>query len=576
MAWDAETAGLLLQIRNLGRRKDWQRILQVLGALGKRLQSIHVSVAMTELEKCGAWQLALSLLGHTQTDQITFNTAISICMRLAMWQQALTTLALMGSRHVQSDVVSCSAAIKACESASQWRAVLDILADMPARTIAPNVVTYSTAISACGKAALWTRALALLSEMHRTRPNLISWNSAVSSCANAMEWRRALELLMASSASIQPDTITYNACAAACQKAVCWKLATGLVGEMRRAAAVPSTVTYNSCIACSSWARQVALRDAIGHAGLQISGATLVAMSFRSWRSGLKALSARQLDAQCAGAAARTLAVSGAWVRALLAGIENQFMRNGAIASCQRSNQWATALCLLYQRSFVADVVSYNSAISDTFTWAAVCHMVASLCSRGLQPSLISQNSVLSACGKGGQWSLALLRLAMLTTPSTVSCNAAISACEERGFWDQALASLTALPRAEVQADIVGFSAAVSACEKAGRWKCALGVLKSLGALVANLVFCNAVTSACESAGKWPHAFWNVQSLRSQSLQTDVLSYSGAISAAEKAGKWELPVLILAGLESAQLQVDDMCFGAAISACQRAERDRWG
>ena len=292
------------------------------------------------------------------------------------------------------------------------------------------------------EAALWTRALALLSEMHRTRPNLISWNSAVSSCANAMEWRRALELLMASSASIQPDTITYNACAAACQKAglsnsaernteilgfplvplstptnsgtvrlstnatpvsferrvegraalaqaVCWKLATGLVGEMRRAAAVPSTVTYNSCIACSSWARQVALRDAIGHAGLQISGATLVAMSFRSWRSGLKALSARQLDAQCAGAAARTLAVSGAWVRALLAGIENQFMRNGAIASCQRSNQWATALCLLYQRSFVADVVSYNSAISDTFTWAAVCHMVASLCSRGLQPSLI-------------------------------------------------------------------------------------------------------------------------------------------------------------------------------------------
>ena len=34
---------------------------------------------------------------------------------------------------------------------------------------------------------------------------------------------------------------------------------------------------------------------------------------------------------------------------------------------------------------------------------------------------------------------------------------------------------------------------------QAGRWKCALGVLKSLGALVANLVFCNAVTSACEA-----------------------------------------------------------------------------
>ena len=56
-----------------------------------------------------------------------------------------------------------------------------------------------------------------------------------------------------------------------------------------------------------------------------------------------------------------------------------------------------------------------------------------------LLPDVISSNSVISACGKGGRWQRAPGFIAGKRPkdllPSVISCSSVISACEKGGQW---------------------------------------------------------------------------------------------------------------------------------------------
>ena len=94
-------------------------------------------------------------------------------------------------------------------------------------------------------------------------------------------------------------------------------------------------------------------------------------------------------------------------------------------------------------------------------------------------PDVVSYSAGISACGKGGEWQMALLLLSQMPEAGVardeISFNAGISACEKGGEWQMALYLLSQMPAAEVVPDQISFSAGISACKE--RWRVADGTV---------------------------------------------------------------------------------------------------
>ncbi|CAE8614947.1 unnamed protein product, partial [Polarella glacialis] len=86
-----------------------------------------------------------------EPDVISYNAAMSACVKAGQWQLALGLLSLMPL----FDRISCSIAISACASAAQWKPALELLKNMPELRIFPNVISYSAAITSCEKGGQW-------------------------------------------------------------------------------------------------------------------------------------------------------------------------------------------------------------------------------------------------------------------------------------------------------------------------------------------------------------------------------------------------------------------------------------
>ena len=121
-------------------------------------------------------------------------------------------------------------------------------------------------------------------------------------------------------------------------------------------------------------------------------------------------------------------------------------------------------------------------------------------------PNTVSYNSLISACGTGFQWELALHVLGDMRAPK----------------------------------DRLSFSSAITACEKVGRWVIALSLLVQLSILQRpDAIAYNSAVSVCENAGQWKQAGQLLVCMRASRVMPTVVTYSAVISACAKAQQWQ-------------------------------------
>ncbi|CAJ1398060.1 unnamed protein product [Effrenium voratum] len=202
-----------------------------------------------------------------------------------------------------------------------------------------------------------------------------------------------------------------------------------------------------------------------------------------------------------------------------------------AIGACGRSGQWGMALQLL--RLAPAEAPAYGGAIN--------------------------------ACRKAGHWRVAIALLEEMATKevqaNVIAYSAAMSSCGAQ--WTVALTLLDVVTR-DLQVDVITYSSAISSCEKAQQWQRALSLLEEMERceLIPNVISRNAAMAACAGAGQW------LMSLVLLDGDTDAVSFETAVNACGKASQWERSLMLLDEMQARHLRRSLLAFGAAVSGCE--------
>eukprot|EP00435_Cladocopium_sp_Y103_P064751 s145_g26.t1 len=192
---------------------------------------------------------------------------------------------------------------------------------------------------------------------------------------------------------------------------------------------------------------------------------------------------------------------------------------NATMSVLEKSSQWHTALGLMSQLATLAveaDTISYNSLLSGlaaSKNWRDAMHLAQVMEDTGVLPSSITSNSLIDALP---QWPKAMQLLKQLPARrrTLVTYNSLISACSSSGplgpFWTpaahepngpiQSAWPLAASSSLQVQPDVISYNATISACEKSCAWRLPLHFLQQV---VADVMSCSGAICACQKVRDW-------------------------------------------------------------------------
>eukprot|EP00438_Fugacium_kawagutii_P003513 Skav229082 [mRNA] locus=scaffold157:194399:195664:- [translate_table: standard] len=191
-------------------------------------------------------------------------------------------------------------------------------------------------------------------------------------------------------------------------------------------------------------------------------------------------------------------------------------------------------------------------------------------------PTVVSYNSLISACEKGSEWQRAFHCFESIShaklSPTIVSYGAAISALAKVGFWRDALFLSNSMQDGKITPDVKSYSACITSCERAAEWRRALDFFQNMCdfRLRPNLVSFNAIISACQKAGQWQRALAIFHGLPGADLRPDLVSYSALISSLERASLWQWASWYFHCLKTSAISPDVISYNATISACGAA------
>lgn len=213
--------------------------------------ALSACVRCSQPQAAGTLRRSMGLAG-IKPDIVTYNTLAGLQVAGDAQQRVL---AEMNSLRLQPDVRTYNPMISACAESKDWEGALKLLHQMDRAAIPPDVITFNRLLSVCEASGQWELALELLSTMgaRGLQPDLTSFNSAISACAAGRAWESAVQLLQSMKQyGPAPDVISYNAAIAACAKAAKWDWALGLLGEIDRQGLLPDDISFNSAMnACS-------------------------------------------------------------------------------------------------------------------------------------------------------------------------------------------------------------------------------------------------------------------------------------------------------------------------------------
>lgn len=215
-------------------------------------------------------------------------------------------------------------------------------------------------------------------------------------------------------------------------------------------------------------------------------------------------------------------------------------------SSLLSKTDWRSSIALFHdmkQLSVSSNLVTFGALISACERqqeWLHALELKDVLIRRNFENNLHTVCTAMSACEKGWQISLSLLRTLQgpLTRlkPNAFACSAVVRACARspKG-WARALYLFFELEQSKVQANAVALGTAIAACEAAGQWEIALQLMVAHEEIL-DLACLNCGISSCERGSRWQHAL--VLFAKAQ-LPNDS-TYSAAMLACRKANQWQV------------------------------------
>eukprot|EP00435_Cladocopium_sp_Y103_P067784 s167_g30.t1 len=242
-----------------------------------------------------------------------------------------------------------------------------------------------------------------------------------------------------------------------------------------------------------------------------------------------------------------------------------QITHNTLLSVLEKGSHWQKAL--QHFKGVEPDLISFNSIISageKGDQWPLSADLYCQLRFNNLEADVISGSATLSAYEKGSAWQNALLLLALPRHPlNVVSWNAAISASEKEGEWEWALLLLGSM--AGAQPDVISFNAVISACERASQWEVALLLFNEASDVDhVDHISINALLGALARAAQWSLA------LRiSMTQNLDVIGANAVVRACAAGSQWRWATQLLQELrESDRLEANAVSYAAALLAYQ--------
>ncbi|CAK9006243.1 Pentatricopeptide repeat-containing protein At2g31400 [Durusdinium trenchii] len=344
----------------------------------------------------------------------------SVFKGIARADVAVKVLDVLRASRLEMNLFHFSALIGACERSGSWELAIEILSDIMLARQQPDVMCYMPALRACQKRSAWMQAIHLFRTMPTTQatPDAISYNAMIGVAKTVGNWRLAIGFLDEMFHwQISSTTLMAGSVMTVCQEASQWHAVLKLLGRLPLLRLTPDLVCFNiaisSCEGIGTWRLALSLLEGILGQSLRVNAVTF----------------------------------------------------NSAITACVKAIQWQAALSLLWQMpSGLPDVISLNAAIAAcSQQWQYAVELFARMAEHPdhryhkgncmikvpfPSPDDITYNSVITACEKGGMWTLALHFFAKMQNrlkPNSVTYQGVLSACERESQWETALAFLTLL-----------------------------------------------------------------------------------------------------------------------------------
>ena len=361
-------------------------------------------------------------------------------------------------------------------------------------------------------------------------------NKLITGCGK--DWRKALWLLSTYEAmpDALPDVFAYGAALGVCGRARRASVALVLLESMETKGIQPNAHCFNAALAACTRQPEQALTL------LQSMPERGVSPNLRSFNAVLASCAAglppRPLDA---------LALLEEMQGAPHNLAPDEFSLSTAMSACAKAGQWGQSLELL----------------------DAVPKAVP-----GLQPNAYCYSAAINGCMLGRQGKLARHLLDTMKSkgvpPTLVCVNGALSASARCGEWVEALDLLHCMPQSYgLKPDVYSYAAALDACDKASQWKSALqllAVMRGSGATSGDIL--GGVNSSSLVLGT-DTGVSNGGS--SDSVQPNAHCYAAAIGACGRAGQWQKALQLLDSVEGATgLPPNVVCWNVAASACRFA------
>lgn len=171
-----------------------------------------------------------------------------------------------------------------------------------------------------------------------------------------------------------------------------------------------------------------------------------------------------------------------------------------------------------------------------------------------------------------GKASEAFEQLKELAIPDTITYNTMIDACGRGGDWKRAVELLKEMEVVGLPPDVVSYTSTMDGCGKAGRLDVALEILdqmRSKGIQPNSFTF-NALLDSCVRANAADKALEVLREMEASSVKPDTVSYSLAVTACGKAGRLDDIKMLLAEMDRNGIQSNEFTYRGAILGCVRA------
>ena len=273
-------------------------------------------------------------------------------------------------------------------------------------------------------------------------------------------------------------------------------------------------------------------------------------------------------------------------------GVEvNVIVLNSAVSACQRAHQWRFALVLvaeagIHWKGIDPDIISYNSIVAGVAAkghWEVALAVLSLAEESTLQLDERSYTNLLQACAPSC-WDVSLWILQDMLEDrveiDAFACAAAVSTCAESKNWELALHFLASVLKCwqtekragnEDRGDWqVPMATAISVCGSVGEWMVALSLLESLQnvSTTPNIVTFGTAMKCLEQSGSWPKVLEIWTWMRNLRVAPNVYTYSMLMSSLESAGMWSRVCSTFSAMKESHVSPTSISYDILLRSCR--------